>query len=658
MFHVETQGETISIFLEKRKVLFHAPDDPFIHAAKGKWRLETKDTDVSLADSLSERTALTKAQYDAGRSTLRLSGGDYSLTFHLSDRDGNLVLTPQRATTGLNRLQLSFPVGHGACIYGGGAQYDTLDLRGRRIPLWVGESRVEGDDNFRLSQLRSARKGQSHFPLPAFVTEEFTYYQFDCGAYTVLDFRGSRHARAEFWDLPSSIVIGQGSSFEDVSRRMTLLSGRQAVLPAWCYEGALMEIQGGMQPLLDSLEKCVTAGAAVSALCIRDWSGFREAEGKRRVFYDWVWNRELYPRLRDMISELAQRGIRTVAYICPHFSIEGRLFAEASLRGYLIRKPQGGYYVTDMCGLMAGHLDMTNPDACAWMKDIIKENILGLGFCGAYADMGELLPADAVLHSGDSPVRIHNRWPVLWAKLNREAIREAGRTGDSLFLSRSGYQGAAGLSMLPDTGLHHTNWAASTGLPSALCASLSMSCSGLGLSYSEVGGNVRFARSRSRELFLRWIEYGAFTPMMRVSSAGGESWRFDSDENTLRLFARMSRVHAYLAPYLRACIRENASDGQPVMRPLFHTFPGDARLRRVKDAYMLGSELLCAPVLNKGQKNRSVYLPEGYWVHLWTGREYVAGETTVQAPFGKPPVFYRPSGKHAEHFKKLLQGQF
>ncbi|MDR3207397.1 MAG: alpha-glucosidase [Oscillospiraceae bacterium] len=651
MLRVDVKGDKLTVYLGERPVIVHTPDAPFVHVGKGVGRFRAHGGHWRVSDGQLRRTALTGAQYDAGRSAVRFSGGDYSLTFHLSETEGSLILTTQRASTGLNRIWLSFPAKSGQGVYGGGAQYGGLDLRGHRVPLWVHERRV-GRESARLPLLRASGHHATQFPHPSFFTQDGLFVYLDSPAYGALDFRDARRHRAELWELPSAVVVGVETEIPALARRMSRVLGHQSVLPYWSVEGVWMEAAGGMPALVARLDKAVSAGVQVSAVCLRDWSGRRETARGPRVFYDWTPNQELYPRLDKVVGELSAAGVRTLAYINPHMAIEGRLFAEASMAGYLVRKPEGGNYINDMGGFMAGHLDLTNPDACAWFKEIIKNNILKRGFSGYMADMGYYLPARGVLQNGESPNRMHNRWPVLWAKLNREAVREAGRANDTVFFTRAGYGGSCGQTMLTTTGEHNAGWGAEDGLPSALTASLTLACSGMGLSLSDIGGNMAFSARRSKEMYLRWAEYAAFTPVMRTVSLPGQL-DFDTDEEILALFARLSRLHAALAPYTHACVRENAGEGRPVMRPLFMEFPQDERARRVTNAYMLGGELLVAPVMQRGRRERGVYLPAGNWVHLWSGKAYIGGEHTMDAPLGRPPVFYRPTSRFVEVFENV-----
>jgi len=86
---------------------------------------------------------------------------------------------------------------------------------------------------------------------------------------------------------------------------------------------------------------------------------------------------------------------------------------------------------------------MAGNTAVEWIKQVIKENMIKVGQAGWMADFGEYLPTDALLHSGESAELYHNRYPAEWARVNHEAIAEAGREADITFFSRAGYSGSS-----------------------------------------------------------------------------------------------------------------------------------------------------------------------------------------------------------------------
>jgi alpha-glucosidase len=148
---------------------------------------------------------------------------------------------------------------------------------------------------------------------------------------------------------------------------------------------------------------------------------------------------------------------------------------------------------------------------------------------------------------------------------------------------------------------------------------------------------------RSKELLMRWAETSALSPLMRSHEGNRprDNWQFDGDEETLRHLGAMGRFHVALAPYLAAMEAENSARSLPLMRPLFLHHGEDPATWSIKDEYLLGEDLLVAPVLVSGSRARSVHLPPGRWLHLWSGREYEGGAWEVPADLGEPPVFVR-----------------
>ncbi len=665
MIRVETSGERVTVYLNDYPVIIHTPDNPFVLAGKGTYDT-TSVVYGQISDQLVSRAPLTKAQFDHGRSVIRLSGGEFSLSLLISEVDGHLKLIPQRATTGLNRIWLNFNAKPNQGVFGCGAQYNSINHRGQRIPLWVRDRRtIEPGNTFNTLRIKGESTNPSTYPMPFFFTEAenspYCWYCFDCRNPAFLNFRSAKEHEVELWELPSAITIGVADTPELLFKEIAKKLGKQPILPSWVYSGAQLEISGGSEMLMGALQLISKSSASISSISFRDWSGQVKALSGKKAFYDWHWNQELYPQLNSVIHELYSKGIHSMAYVNPMFSIEGQLFAEASINGFLIKKPQGGNYITDMGGFMTGQLDLTNKSAVRWFKAVLKQNIIDLGFSGYYADLGNTLPPNAVLHSGESAITMRNVWASLWAQLNRDMVLESGKASDIFLYSQTGWIGSNASSLCASTGDHHTSWSKTTGLPSALTAALSLSCSGMAASLTDIGGNISYLGNRSKELLMRWIDYSAFTPIMRISTADcstsektvKNSWQITSDEETLKHFSSMTRLHAGLAPYLRAIIKDSAIDGIPLMRPLFLQFPEIKAYRYVHDAYMLGSELLVAPSLVHRQRNRKVYLPEGHWNLLWGGRHYPAGEHTVPTPIGKPPVFYKADGRFAEVFSSL-----
>ncbi|MBQ9305708.1 TIM-barrel domain-containing protein, partial [Butyrivibrio sp.] len=354
------------------------------------------------------------------------------------------------------------------------------------------------------------------------------------------------------------------------------------------------------------------------------------------------------------IKEWKQKGIRFLGYINPFIALEGELYKTASKEGFCVKAKDGSDYLVTITTFPAAIVDFTNPKAYDWYKSLIKENMIGLGMGGWMADFGEYLPLDCVLYSGEDPQILHNRWPAIWAQMNKEAIEECGVSDEVFFFTRAGHTGTISASAMMWTGDQHVDWSVDDGIVSVIPATLSLAMSGYGLTHSDVGGYTTIMHmTRSKELLLRWEEMNVFSPLFR-SHEGNQPSRnvqFDGDDELLEQLSRSSRLHERLAFYIKACVEENATRSLPVMRPLFYHYD-EKEAYTEKTEYLLGRDILVAPVLKGKAVSREVYLPDDTWIHLFTKKEYKGGRYEIEGKVGMPPVFVR---KNAELFEKLIE---
>jgi alpha-glucosidase len=374
--------------------------------------------------------------------------------------------------------------------------------------------------------------------------------------------------------------------------------------------------------------------------------------------WNWVYDRERYPELPRLVEELHREGVRFLGYLNPFLAVERELYREASARGYCVRDAEGRDLLVTVTTFPAALLDLSNPEAVAWIKRVIRENLLGIGLDGWMADYGEYLPPGARLASGESWERLHNLYPVLWARANREAIREAGRERDVVFFLRAGFTGSSAQAPLFWAGDQLVNWGRGDGLPTVIPAALSLGLQGVGQHHSDIGGFTSLAWvRRGKELFLRWAEQAAFSPLMRTHEGNrpGSQWQFHSDADTLRLLARATEVFARLKPYRLQALAEYQDSGLPLMRHPYLHYEEDPTLHRLAYQYLLGRDLLVAPVLRPRARSWRVYLPADSWVHLWSGEALPPGWHRVPAPLGFPPVFYREVSSFRRDFAGLRE---
>lgn len=646
---LEPRDEGFDLFWGGLLVVSHRKKRPFLRAGRGRGQYSGRHGSLKVRDLELELHPCSEVEVlDSSPGKVRLGvTGFGACSFTLEGESLFLRFEPEAHD--LNRLVLSLAARPRERIYGCGEQYSFLDLRGQRLPILCEEQGVgRGANLVRLAAELSAGAGgtrfSTYYPLPVFLSSD--NWSCSCGvsAYASFDFRRRREHRLSFWEIPEEIRLDAAPSMRELVGRLSTALGRQPCPPDWAFEGLIMGAQGGTAEVLRKLGVMRGAGAPVAAIWAQDWCGRRLTSFGSQLMWNWETETSMYPELPATIKGLETEGIRFLGYVNPFLAADCRLYREASEKGLCVKAADGSDYLVTVTSFPAAMLDLSNPAAVEWIKGVIKDNMLGAGLSGWMADFGEYLPMDAVLFSGESAEKQHNRYPVEWARANREALVEAGREDDCLFFVRAGHSGTTRHAPSIWAGDQLVDWCRDDGLPSVLPAALSLGLQGGAFFHADLGGYTTAGWvKRSRELLLRWAELAAFMPVMRSHegnrpAANAQMW---DDPELAGAVARMARVHAALAPYTKALAREYAETGIPLLRPLFLECPGDRRCADRPYEFFYGPDLLVAPVLRKGARRRRLYLPEGEWLELWTGRRMAPGWRTVAAPLGRPPVFWR-----------------
>ena len=661
MLRIEHQNGCFSLSLDGKLLLHHTNESPALFLGRGEARIDMYRGNFDIFDRVSERVALRFESFADGVARFASPALTGALRLELQELDGGLVrLRAESEDPSVNRVYLRLVAEKGEHVMGGGEQFSCLDLRGALFPIWTREQGV-GRNNLteitRLADLNDRAGGDYHttfFPQPSFMSSRLYFAHLENYEYAELDFRSEGFHELALWSGGFSLVLSSAESYRALQQKLSALLGRQPMLPDWAMRGIWLGAQGGTERVTRLLEKCRALGVEIPAVWIQDWEGRRVTSFGKRLQWDWRWNRELYPGLDGVIA--ADPDTKWMGYINPYLVEGGLLFAEAREKGYFVKNQAGEDYLFDFGEYDCGVVDLTLPEAFAWYKNVIKKNLIGLGFRGWMADFGEYLPADAVCHGG-SGLALHNAWPMLWAKCNREAVEECGLVGECVFFMRAGAAHSGRYSTMLWAGDQNVDWSDDDGLPSVITAALSAAMSGFGLHCSDAGGyTTLYGMKRDEELLLRWLEFACFTPVMRTHEGNrpDENVQLYSDERIIAAAARLAGLHTALLPYMRECVRQNAECGVSVMRPLFFETPEDERAyARDNYSYFLGDELLIAPVVKPGAEERTLYLPAGDWVLLWNGERFAPGEVTVAAALGYPPVFYRRGCAHEALFQTI-----
>ncbi len=577
--------------------------------------------------------------------------------------DGNL-LTAQALLPGHDRLHLRFHAEPEETVWGGGEQMSYLALNGRAFPMWTSEPGVGRDKSTELTRRMDADGmaggdyWNTNYPQPTFLTSRWLAVHCRAEAYSVIDCSDPAFHRVEVWAPATTFELYAADGPQDLVGQLARRFGQQPPLPDWAIGGAIVGLKDGAQSF-ERLERFIKAGAAVSGLWCEDWAGIRETSFGRRLFWDWRRDRQRYPDLPERIAALQARGIRFLAYANPYLAVDGILYEEAREQGHFcLRQDSDEVYLVDFGEFDCGVLDFTREETRAWFAEkVLGREMLDIGISGWMADFGEYLPTDVRLADGSDPMEAHNRWPVLWAEVNARAVASRGKTGDAVFFMRAGFSGVQAHCPLLWAGDQSVDFTRHDGIGTVITAALSAGLVGNAYSHSDCGGYTSLhGNVRTVELMQRWCELAAFAPVMRSHEGNrpDDNLQYDSSAELLACFARWSRVHAHLAPYVRHLCDEAQALGLPAQRPLFLHYGEDAALFAVQDQYLYGEDLLVAPVIEAGARARQVILPGTRpWRHCWTGEDYAPGTHEVPAPIGQPPAFYRPDSAFAPLFAGL-----
>lgn len=647
--------------------LCHSPVLPILSIGVGQANIQSYRGNYEIEDEVFERRPLhrfsvTKQKNGYLFCFFKEGSEDVLVELSITERDDRLHLQSHCTDTRYNRIWLRIPAEKSEQVFGGGEQFSYYDLRGRRFPIWTSEQGVGRNKRTMttlLADLHDRAGGDYYstfFPQPTFISSRLYYCHFHDTCYSCLDFTHSGYHECLFWTPCFSAVLETGRDYSDLLNRLTGLLGKQRMLPEWACRGVWLGIQGGTAEVDRKLNTMLSAGTDVSAVWCQDWAGIRMTSFGQRLYWDWRWNAERYPDLPEKILQWREKGVRFLGYISPNLCVGGKLFNEAEANGFLVKNGSGNTYLLDFGEFDCGFVDLTNPAAFKWYKDVIKTNMIGFGMSGWMADFGEYLPIDCRLFSGESAMELHNKWPVLWARLNREAVAEAGKEGEIVFIMRSGGAGSQKYAPLIWAGDQNVDWSLDDGLASVIPAALSLGMSGHTLHTSDIGGyTTLYGMKRTKELLLRWAEFCVFTLVMRTHEGNrpAENWQFDSDAETVSAFARLSVMHTTLYPYIRDVMYEAQTYGTPVMRALSFHYADVPADRELQYEYLLGPDLLIAPVYKEGAGSRRLYLPSDEWIHLWSDKAFSRGWVEVETPLGKPAVFYRHNSDRSSLFRKL-----
>jgi len=662
-FSIAMQADGFDLLHDDVCIIMHRNHCPAITLGTATPDLQMVRGNFKIDDFVQSRLAMDCFAEDNGAIRLWNSGQpEVILALHFDPAAEQAFIKLRCTDNAINRIWIDMRRHEDESFWGGGEQMSYLRLNDRRFPFWTSEPGVGRDKSSELTQIMDAEGlaggdyWTTNYPQPTWISSLKYAVHVDTAAYSVLDLTKSGVSQIECWSVDVDIELFAAPSLAGLVTKMSDRFGRQPPLPDWAISGAIVGLKDGEETFA-RFEKIAASGAAITGLWCEDWVGIRQTSFGKRLFWDWRWNAARYPDLPAHIEALADRGVRFLGYVNPYLAVDGALYKEALENAYLaLRQDADEPYAVDFGEFDAGVVDFTNPAAARWFAErIIGQEMLDFGLSGWMADFGEYLPTDVRLYDRSDPMEAHNRWPILWAKVNADAIASRARTHDATFFMRAGFSGVQAYCPLLWAGDQCVDFSRHDGINTVITGALSSGLLGNAYHHSDLGGYTSLhGVVRSAELMRRWIDLAAFTPVMRSHEGNrpADNLQLDSSPEILAHFARMSQVHARLAPYVRSLSDEARETGLPLQRPLFLHYE-EAEYYDIQDQYLYGADMLVAPVLEEAQSSRMAVIPDGEWVHLWSGDIYGKGTHMISAPHGQPPVFTRSDSGFASLFNGI-----
>jgi alpha-D-xyloside xylohydrolase len=529
-------------------------------------------------------------------------------------RHAALLSTPEG-----QHLREQLSLGPGEHVYGLGERFGPLVRNGQSVDVWNADAGTSSEQAYKNVPFYLSDAGYG------VLVNHPGKVSFEVGSEAV--------SRIQFSvaDQELEYLVIYGPTPKEILRRYTALTGRPALPPAWSF-GLWLSTSF----TTDYDEATVTSfvdGMAGRELPLSvfhfDCFWMRELH-----WCDFEWDPRVFPDPVGMLSRLKARGLRICLWINPYIAQRSALFAEGRAAGYLLRTTDGDVWQSDQWQPGMALVDFTNPAAREWYASKL-DSLLEQGVDCFKSDFGERIPAGGVAwFDGSDPERMHNYYAFLYNQTVFEALRKRRGEGAVVF-ARSA---TAGGQQFP------VHWggdceATYSSMAESLRGGLSLGLSGFGYWSHDIGG---FEGTPDPELFKRWVAFGLLSSHSRLHGSGSYRVPWAFDDEAVDVLREFTTLKMRLMPYLYEVARQAHTDGVPMMRAMALEFPDDPGCAYLDRQYMLGPDLLVAPVLAAGGEV-SYYVPAGVWTSLLSG-ETVTGPRWVTETHGvhSLPLLVRP----------------
>lgn len=523
--------------------------------------------------------------------------------------------------------QLSLGVGE--LVYGLGERFGPLVKNGQSIDIWNADGGTSSEQAYKNVPFYLTNRGYGVF------VNDPGHVSYEVGSEAV--------ERVQFSVAGESLeyFVIAGANPKQILERYTALTGRPASVPAWSYG---LWLSTSFTTNYDE----ETVNGFIDGMAERDLplSVFHFDCFWMREFNwtDFEWDSRTFPDPEGMLARLHDKQLHVCVWINPYIAQRSPLFAEAKDAGYLVTRTNGEVWQWDLWQAGMALVDFTNPDAAAWYQDKLRV-LLAQGVDAFKTDFGERIPLEVDYFDGSSPERMHNYYTQLYNRVVFDVLEEQRGVGEAVLFARSATAG--GQSLPVHWGGDSTSSYES--MAETLRGGLSLALSGFGFWSHDIGG---FEGTPDTGVFKRWTAFGLLSSHSRLhgSNSYRVPWAFDtladstvdtSEQSAVAVTRKFTKLKLTLMPYLYSAGLEATRHGTPVLRPMQLEFPDDPATGYLDRQYLLGAELLVAPVFT-ADGTVEFYLPAGIWTNYFSGERVEGpGWRMEQHGYDSLPLYVR-----------------
>lgn len=444
-------------------------------------------------------------------------------------------------------------------------------------------------------------------------------------------------------DLDYYIILGP--EVKDVVKKYSWLTGKTIFAPKWSfgYSGSTMtytDAPDAQDQLKKFIEECEEHDIICDSFQLS--SGYTSIEDKRYVFN---WNKDKFPDIEGFINDYHEKGVKLCANIKPALLKDHPLFNELKEKEMFIKNGDGNTEMSQFWDEVGAYVDFTNEESVDWWKQKVTEQLLEYGIDSTWNDNNEfeIWSKDAQCNGFGEKIKfeaVRALQPLLMMKASYEAQKEYAPEIRPYLISRSG---SPGMQRYVQTwsGDNYTSWKS---LKYNIKMGLGLSLSGIYNIGHDIGGFS--GPAPEPELLVRWVQNGIFHPRFTIHSWNDDKtvnvpWMYEETTDYIR---NLIKFRQRIIPYLYTALYKAHEKYEPILRPTFYEFESDVKTFEENDDFMLGESMLVASVVEEGQREREVYLPEyeGGWYDFHTSEWYEGGQTVmIPAPLEYNPLLIK-----------------